>query len=92
MAGETCVLAALWGGWLWYQVLRQRLKPERKLRLLCCPQNGERAAVYNFRTVHSAEKWATVAVNLVDLQKIREVIYWRLIQWGKLEKGRKKTA
>ena len=49
-------------------------------------------AVYNFRTVHSAEKWVPVAVNLVDLWKIREVIFLRLIQRGKLEKGRKKTA
>lgn len=60
------------------------------LRLLCCPQNGERAAVYSFRNVHSAEKWVPVVVNLVNLWKIRGVIFRMLIQLSKLEKGAEK--
>ena len=36
--------------------------------------------------------WGAVAVNLVDFQKIRGVIFRQLIQLSKLEKGRKKTA
>ena len=91
MAGETCIFAALLGRVAQYQVTPAKTEGRRNiLRLLCCSHAGGREAVYNFRTVHSAEKWAPVGVNLVDLRKIRGVIFRQLIQLGKLKMGAKK--
>lgn len=91
LVGETCVLAALWGGWPRYQVAPAKTEGRRNfLRLLCCSHAGGREAVYNFRTVHSGNFSVPVAVNLVDLGKIRGVILRQLIQPGKLKMGAKK--
>ena len=91
LAGETCIFAALLGRVAQYQVCSGQVYGRSvSLRLFCCPQDAGAAAVYNFRTVHSAEKWAPVGVNLVDLRKIRGVIFRQLIQLGKLKMGAKK--
>lgn len=91
MGGEICILAAFLGrAVLVSSLLWSFAWPERKLRLLCCSRAGGKGAVYNFRTVHSRNFSVTVAVNLVDLGKIRGVILRRLIQPGKLKMGAKK--
>jgi hypothetical protein len=93
LAGGICIFAALLGRVAQYQVYSGQVYGRSvSLRLFCCPQDAGAAAVYNFRTVHSAEKWAPVGVNLVDLRKIRGVIFRQLIRLGELENGRKKTA